>query len=100
MTSSSPSKTSLRNFDSKGEAMTERQESILRFILEVVLNEGYQPSYREIMDRFDIKSPNGVACHIRALKKKGYLGESRGSRAIDLTEALKWKALLKGKQRR
>ena len=68
--------------------MTEKQAAVLSFILEGVKSRGYQPSYREIMDRFNIRSPNGVACHIKALQKKGILGASHGSRAIDLTDAL------------
>ena len=72
--------------------MTEKQEAVLSFILEGVKSRGYQPSYREIMDRFNIRSPNGVACHIKALQKKGILGASHGSRAIDLTDALSKRA--------
>ena len=41
---------------------------------------------REIGDHFDISSPNGVMCHLRALEKKGLITrEPNMSRAIQLT---------------
>ena len=48
---------------------------------------GYGPTVREIGENFDISSPNGVMCHLKALEKKGLITrEPNMSRAIQLTE--------------
>ena len=69
----------------QGNRLTKTQEQMLVYILGHVLQCGYQPSYREIGREFGIKTPNGVACHLRALRHKGFVGESVGARAIDLS---------------
>jgi repressor LexA len=53
--------------------LTERQEEILRYIARHVDLNGFQPSIRELGERFKIRSPNGVVCHLKAMQKKGYL---------------------------
>ena len=53
--------------------LTERQEEILRYIAQHVDINGFQPSIRELGERFSIRSPNGVVCHLKAMEKKGYL---------------------------
>lgn len=71
------------------EQLTHRQQSVYEFIRERILHRGYGPTVREIGDRFDIKSPNGVMCHLRALEKKGLIRRSPNkSRAIELTEEI------------
>ena len=48
---------------------------------------GYGPTVREIGLHFQIKSPNGVMCHLKALQKKGLIHrEPNMSRAIQLLE--------------
>jgi repressor LexA len=48
---------------------------------------GYGPTVREIGLHFEIKSPNGVMCHLKALQKKGLIHrEPNMSRAIQLLE--------------
>ncbi|MBV6434599.1 MAG: LexA repressor [Bryobacteraceae bacterium] len=66
--------------------LTERQQAIFDFILDFRRRHGCSPSIPEIQRSFDIRSPNGVACHLAALEAKGYIrrGE-RGSRQIDIT---------------
>ena len=54
-------------------ALTETQQSIFDFIREYIQSNGYPPAIRDIGEAFDIKSPNGVMCHLRALQKKGYI---------------------------
>lgn len=71
--------------------LTERQRDILKYVLEYHSTAGYQPSYRDIAQEFGIRSANGVACHIRAMQRKGVLGKSHGPRAIDLSSLLKVK---------
>ena len=65
--------------------LTTRQKSVYRFIRDKIQGRGYGPTVREIGDRFDIRSPNGVMCHLRALEKKGLIHrEKNRSRAIQL----------------
>ncbi len=69
--------------------LTERQQAVYDFIREKILKRGYGPTVREIGEILDIKSPNGVMCHLRALERKGMINRAANkSRAIELTEAL------------
>ncbi len=66
--------------------LTKRQKAVLDFIRNKINNRGYGPTVREIGANFDINSPNGVMCHLRALEKKGLITrEQNRSRAISLT---------------
>ena len=68
--------------------LTRRQKEVLDFIRDKIQNRGYGPTVREIGEGFDISSPNGVMCHLKALEKKGLITrEPNMSRAIQLTEA-------------
>jgi repressor LexA len=65
--------------------MTKRQREVYLFIREKIRNRGYGPTVREIGQHFDISSPNGVMCHLKALEKKGLISrEPNMSRAIQL----------------
>lgn len=65
--------------------LTERQREIYRFIADKIDGRGYGPTVREIGLAFDIKSPNGVMCHLKALEKKGLIKrEGFSARAIQL----------------
>jgi len=71
------------NFDQ----LTKRQREVYEFIRDKIHHRGYGPTVREIGAEFDIKSPNGVMCHLKALEKKGLITrEPNMSRAITLTE--------------
>lgn len=66
--------------------LTKRQASVYEFIRDKIVNRGYGPTVREIGERFDISSPNGVMCHLKALEKKGLIRRMPNkSRAIELT---------------
>ena len=66
--------------------LTDRQLGIYDFIREKIDERGYGPTVREIANRFKIKSPNGVMCHLKALEKKGLITrEPNMSRAIQLS---------------
>jgi len=66
--------------------LTSRQQEIYDFLRERIVTRGYGPTVREIGLRFEIKSPNGVMCHLKALEKKGMISrESHMSRAIQLS---------------
>lgn len=70
------------------EALTPRQREIYQFIRGKIQGRGYGPTVREIGSEFDIKSPNGVMCHLKALQKKGLIHrEPNMSRAIQLLNA-------------
>ena len=69
------------------EELTRRQRQVLDFIRDKMKTRGYGPTVREIGDQFDISSPNGVMCHLKALEKKGVITrEANMSRAIQLTD--------------
>ena len=67
-----------------GEELTKRQREILAFIESETARRGIPPTVREVAAHFGMASPNGAACHIKALEDKGYLvrepGLSRGIR--------------------
>jgi SOS-response transcriptional repressor LexA len=66
--------------------LTPRQQDILDYVRDYQRDRGKPPTVREIGHRFDIRSPNGVYCHLKSLVKKGYIqmdaGESRGIRVV------------------
>jgi repressor LexA len=65
--------------------LTERQRHVYEFIHDLITNRGYGPTVREIGHEFNISSPNGVMCHLKALEKKGLIRRSPNkSRAIEL----------------
>ena len=67
------------------EDVTKRQQAVYEFIRDKIRNRGYGPTVREIAKNFDINSPNGVVCHLKALEKKGLISrEPNMSRAIQL----------------
>jgi repressor LexA len=69
------------------DSLTPRQREIYNFIRSKIQGRGYGPTVREIGLHFQIKSPNGVMCHLKALQKKGLIHrEPNMSRAIQLLE--------------
>jgi repressor LexA len=68
-------------------SLTDRQREIYDFIRGKIESRGYGPTVREIGTAFDIKSPNGVMCHLKALEKKGLIiREGFSARAIQLVD--------------
>jgi len=69
-----------------GKPLTKRQAEILAFIRENIVAEQRMPSFREMMLKFGIKSPNGIKCHLFALvKKKRITVDFDMARGIKLT---------------
>ena len=67
--------------------LTSRQREIFDFIRSKIFERGYGPTVRETADKFGIRSPNGVMCHLRALEKKDIIRrEPNMSRAIQLVD--------------
>lgn len=55
------------------ETLTERQRAVFDYIQNRISAWGYPPTIREIGEHLGIRSTNGVADHLKALKRKGYL---------------------------
>ncbi len=69
------------------QSLTEKQRAIYDFIRNLIESRGYGPTVREIGLRFEIQSPNGVMCHLKALEKKGFiLRDPNHARAIQLVD--------------
>lgn len=67
--------------------LTEKQRAIYDFIRSKIESRGYGPTVREIGLAFEIKSPNGVMCHLKALEKKGLIKrQGFSARAIELVD--------------
>lgn len=65
------------------QGLTNRQQQILDYITEWILEQGYPPTIREIGSHMGIRSTNGVNDHLKALERKGYLKrEGLKSRAL------------------
>ena len=65
--------------------LTPRQRQIYEILIASVCASGRQPTYRELMDRLGIKSPNGIACHFRALEAKGLIRQV-GNHGVEFTK--------------
>ena len=63
--------------------LTQRQQQVFNFIEEKIEEWGYPPTIREIGEHLGIRSTNGVADHLKALKRKGYLTQ-RGQKSRTL----------------
>lgn len=64
------------------DTITDRQRQILRHIAREIDRHGTQPSLRELCKTFRIASPNGIQCHLSALRKKGVVYGRGGARAV------------------
>jgi repressor LexA len=53
--------------------LTAKQHSFLKFLSNYVREHGVWPTYREMVDQFDYRSPNSVTQNLNALYKKGFL---------------------------
>lgn len=62
--------------------LTDKQERILAYIIEIVDEKGYPPSIREIGNAFGISSLRGVTVHLDALERKGFIKRASTSRSI------------------
>ncbi len=73
-----------------GKELTPRQREILDFIREMIENKGFPPTIREIGEKFEITSTNGVRAILSALSRKGYIRRRPlVSRGIELAQKAK-----------
>lgn len=69
------------------ERATKKQQELLAFVTSFITEQGYGPSYREIMNALGYKSVSTVAVHVEGLIAKGYL--RRGENAARSLEIVK-----------
>ncbi|MEA1981140.1 MAG: transcriptional repressor LexA [candidate division Zixibacteria bacterium] len=71
------------------EKLTDRQKAIFEYIRDKIINHGTSPTIREIGEKFNISSTNGVRQHLNAIIRKGYLKKHEFiSRGLELTQRL------------
>ena len=66
------------NRDKRNQALTPRQRDVLAFYQAFGRDRGYGPTIREAMAGLGIASTNGVADHLVALTRKGYIARRKG----------------------
>ncbi len=68
--------------------LTKQQSKVLDFIWSRVSKRKPPPTIREIGRHMQISSPNGVVCHLKALRRKGWLeGAQDEHRGLRLTRS-------------
>ena len=67
------------------ERATKKQQEVLAFVQNFLVEHDYSPSYREIMTALEYKSVSTVASHVEGLIAKGYLTRRDNSpRSLDI----------------
>jgi DNA-binding MarR family transcriptional regulator len=65
--------------------LTAKQSAIVSFIATKLHDNGRPPTIRELCTEFNVRSTNGMAEHLKAIEKKGYIVRSDGARGLRLT---------------
>ena len=60
--------------------ISKKQQEILDYMKNEILNRGFPPSVREICEAVNLKSTSSVHSHLEALEKNGYI---RGSLTVE-----------------
>lgn len=67
--------------------ITKKQEEILTYIKDEILQKGYPPTVRDICDAVNLKSTSSVHAHLETLEKKGYIRrDPTKPRAIEIID--------------
>jgi repressor LexA len=67
--------------------ISNKQQAILEFIKQEILNKGYPPTVRDICDAVDLKSTSSVHSHLETLEKNGYIRrDPTKPRAIEIID--------------
>ena len=67
--------------------ITPKQQEILEFIKESILNRGYPPAVREICEAVHLKSTSSVHSHLETMEKNGYIRrDPTKPRAIEILD--------------
>jgi repressor LexA len=73
--------------------LTQAQRRILDFIQSEIRSDRPAPTHREIAERFGYRSTRAAACHLEALKRKGFLefepGKARALRVVASLQKLR-----------
>ncbi len=70
-----------------GSNISKKQEEILEYIKEQILNRGFPPSVREIGEAVGLKSTSSVHAHLETLEKNGYIRrDPTKSRTIEILD--------------
>ncbi len=56
-----------------GQGITTKQQQILDYIKNEILDKGYPPTVRDICEAVNLKSTSSVFSHLESLEKKGYI---------------------------
>ena len=63
----------LREIANRHQDLTDRQAEVVEAILYHQAEHGSPPTFRELIKRLGITSPNGINYHLEALERKGVL---------------------------
>jgi repressor LexA len=67
--------------------ISSKQQEILDFLKEEILNKGYPPAVREICEAVHLKSTSSVHAHLETLEKNGYIRrDPTKPRAIEIVD--------------
>lgn len=67
--------------------ITDKQQAILDYIKQEILNKGYPPTVRDICEAVDLKSTSSVHSHLETLEKNGYIRrDPTKPRAIEIID--------------
>ena len=67
--------------------ITKKQEEILEYIKEQIVNRGFPPAVREICEAVNLKSTSSVHSHLETLEKNGYIRrDPTKPRAIEILD--------------
>ena len=67
--------------------ISKKQEEILEYIKQEILNKGYPPAVREICEAVHLKSTSSVHSHLETLEKNGYIRrDPTKPRAIEIID--------------
>lgn len=67
--------------------ITKKQEEILTYIKDEILQKGYPPTVRDICDAVNLKSTSSVHAHLETLEKNGYIRrDPTKPRAIEIID--------------
>jgi len=67
--------------------ITAKQQEILDYMKEQILNRGYPPAVREICEAVNLKSTSSVHAHLESLEKNGYIRRDPSKpRAIEIVD--------------
>ncbi len=67
--------------------ITKKQEEILTYIKQEILDHGYPPSVREICEAVHLKSTSSVHAHLETMEKNGYIRrDPTKPRAIEIID--------------